>query len=193
MALHERGIPNEALARACSGNGRAAESREKSEALLKRLELWRDKRGVPHLRGLYEHWRPNAGWQTEEQFSDGTLRLLGLLWVLLDGTAPVLLEEPELSLHSAVVTRLPQILARVGRRSGRQVLLTTHSADRLSDPGINGEEVLVLIPSETGTAVEQASTIDQVRALLLNGMTVAEAVLPRTAPPNAAQLSTFGQ
>jgi hypothetical protein len=34
---------------------------------------------VPHLRGLYSHWRKDAGWQTEEQFSDGTLRLLGLL------------------------------------------------------------------------------------------------------------------
>jgi predicted ATPase len=160
---------------------------------LKTLELKRDARGVPHLRGLYEHWRPNAGWQTEEQFSDGTLRLLGLLWVLLDGNSPVLLEEPELSLHSAVVRHLPQMLARVGRKSSRQVILTTHSADLLADPGIGGEEVLQLSPSNEGTIVELASSNREVRALLASGMTVADAVLPRTAPPNAEQLALFGR
>jgi predicted ATPase len=160
---------------------------------LKRLELKRDERGVPHLRGLYEHWRPRAGWQTEEQFSDGTLRLLGLLWVLLDGNAPVLLEEPELSLHTAVIRYLPQMLVRLGRKSGRQVILTTHSADLLGDPGIAAEEVLQLIPSSEGTIVELASSKREVRELLAAGMTVAEAVLPRTAPPNAAQLTLFGR
>ena len=160
---------------------------------LKKLELERDNRGVPHLRGLYEHWRPNAGWQTEEQFSDGTLRLLGLLWVLLDGSAPVLLEEPELSLHTAVVRYLPQMLARLGRKSGRQVILTTHSAELLADQGIAGEEVLQLTPSREGTIVERVSSNRELRALLSAGMTVAEAVLPRTAPPNAAQLTLFGR
>ena len=160
---------------------------------LKELKLERDVRGVPHLRGLYEHWRPNAGWQTEEQFSDGTLRLLGLLWVLLDGTAPVLLEEPELSLHAGVIRYLPQILTRLARKSGRQVLLTTHSADLLMDPGIDLNEVLVLTPSSEGTLVEVASSKNDIRALVTAGMSVAEAVVPRTAPPNAAQLSLFGQ
>jgi len=160
---------------------------------LKTLQLERDTRGVPHLRGLYEHWRPKAGWQTEEQFSDGTLRLLGLLWVLLDGTAPVLLEEPELSLHTAVIRYLPQMLTRLGRKSGRQVILTTHSAELLSDPGIGGEEVLQLTPSREGTIVELASSKRELRALLSAGMTVADAVLPRTAPPNAAQLALFGR
>lgn len=158
---------------------------------LQKLELTRDTKGVPHLRGLYEHWRPNAGWQTEEQFSDGTLRLLGLLWVLLDGTAPVLLEEPELSLHTGVVRFLPQMFARLSRKSGRQIIVTTHSADLLSDPGIAGEEVLLLTPSSEGTVVEVASAKREIRDLLTSGLTVAEAVLPRTAPKNAAQLSLF--
>lgn len=159
---------------------------------LQKLELTRDLKGVPHLRGLYEHWRPNAGWQTEEQFSDGTLRLLGLLWVLLDGTAPVLLEEPELSLHTGVVRFLPQMLARLSRKSGRQIVVTTHSADLLADPGIAGEEVLLLTPSSEGTIVELASAKGEIRELLAAGLTVAEAVLPRTAPRNASQLSLFG-
>lgn len=52
---------------------------------LKEIELWRDERGTPHLRGRYEHWRPQGAWQNEERFSDGTLRLMGLLWVAMEG------------------------------------------------------------------------------------------------------------
>ena len=62
--------------------------------------------GLPHLEARYSHYRPNAGWQREEQFSDGTLRLLGLLWSLLDGDSLLLLEEPELSLNDAIVRQM---------------------------------------------------------------------------------------
>ena len=48
------------------------------------LRVEQDETGTPHLVGLYEHWRPNAARQSEAQFSDGTLRLLGLLWALLE-------------------------------------------------------------------------------------------------------------
>jgi hypothetical protein len=41
---------------------------------LTEIELYRDEKGTPHLRGKYEHWRPQGAWQTENQFSDGTLR-----------------------------------------------------------------------------------------------------------------------
>jgi predicted ATPase len=155
---------------------------------LKELKLEPDERGVPHLRGLYEHWRPNAGWQNEEQFSDGTLRLFGLLWSLLDGTAPVLLEEPELSLHAAVVRRVPAMMWRIGRKTGRQTIVSTHSADLLSDPSVAGEDVLLLEPGQNGTEVHLASANSQIRALLETGMSVGEAVLPRTAPEHVAQL-----
>jgi hypothetical protein len=57
---------------------------------LAEIELVRDNRGTPHLRGKYEHWRPQGAWQTEEQFSDGTLRLMGLLWVAMEGGGPLL-------------------------------------------------------------------------------------------------------
>src|SRR5262249_5898473 len=95
---------------------------------LEQLELYRDPaKGTPHLRGKYQHWRPQGAWQTEEQFSDGTLRLLGLLWAVLDGSGPLLLEEPELSLHPEVVRFIPQMFSRIQRRTGRQVIATTHS------------------------------------------------------------------
>lgn len=159
---------------------------------LNALELKRDPRGVPHLRGLYDHWRPKAGWQTEEQFSDGTLRLLGLLWVLLDGSQPLLLEEPELSLHPGVIRYVPPMMAKLGRKVGRQLLVSTHSADLLGDPGIAAEEVLLLEPTTEDTRVSVAADDDTIRALLEGGAPMAEAVLPRTAPRNAQQLSFFG-
>ena len=159
---------------------------------LQQLDLKRDERGVPHLLGRYDHWRPHAGWQNETQLSDGTLRLLGLLWAFLDGTAPLLLEEPELSLHAAVVRHVPQMLARLSRKNDRQVLLSTHSADLLSDEGIGAEEVLVLEPLKEGTRVQVARDDEQIRALLEGGLTVAEAVIPKTAPAAADQLSLFG-
>ena len=159
---------------------------------LKELILDRDKAtGAPHLKGLYEHWRPNAGWQLEDQLSDGTLRLLGLLWVFLDGAAPLLLEEPELSLHASVVRQIPRMISRLGIRSGRQVLLSTHSVDMLSDEGIAPEEVLILEPSDEGTVVNVAAEDEQIRALLEGDLTMADAVLPRTAPAEADQLVRF--
>jgi predicted ATPase len=159
---------------------------------LQELDLRRDERGVPHLLVRYKHWRPTAGWQNEAQLSDGTLRLLGLLWVVLDGTAPLLLEEPELSLHTAVVRHIPQILARLSRKNDRQVLVSTHSAELLSDEGIGAEEVLVLEPGKEGTHVEVAKEVEQIRALLEGGLSVADAVIPRTSPRDADQLALFG-
>ena len=52
------------------------------------------KTGIPHLEALYEHWRAKGAKQQESQFSDGTLRLIGFMWALLDGQETILLEEP---------------------------------------------------------------------------------------------------
>lgn len=157
------------------------------------LELWRDNvKGTPHLRGKYEHWRPQGAWQTEEQFSDGTLRLIGLLWSVLDGTGPLLLEEPELSLHSEVVRFLPQMFARIQRKSGRQVIVSTHSPDLLRDDGIGLDEVLLLQPGPEGTTVVLARDGAEVKALLDGGSSMADAVIPLTRPARAEQLALFG-
>jgi hypothetical protein len=159
---------------------------------LSELELVRDPRGVPHLRGRYEHWRPQGAWQTEDQFSDGTLRLLGLLWAILEGGGPLLLEEPELSLHPEVVRYLPQMFARMQRRSGRQMFVSTHSAELLQDEGIGLDEVLLLIPTPEGTTVTTANAFPEIQTLLHGGSTLSEAVLPLTRPGAAQQLALFG-
>ena len=158
---------------------------------LKELRLDHDPRGVPHLVGVYEHWRPKGAKQNEEQFSDGTLRLLGLLWALQEGEGPVLLEEPELSLHSGVVRRLAGLIYRMQKARRRQVLISTHSVDLLSDPGISGDEVLMLKPGGEGTLVTRAASNDEIRHLLEAGMTAADAVLPHTEPDQAIQLELF--
>lgn len=159
---------------------------------LSELELTRDTRGVPHLRGRYEHWRPQNAWQSEDQFSDGTLRLLGLLWSILEVGGPLLLEEPELSLHPEVVRFLPQMFARVQRHSARQMIVSSHSTELLRDEGIGLDEVLLLTPSPEGTTVRAAETFPEVRILLNGGSTLSEAVMPLTRPKDAEQLVLFG-
>lgn len=160
---------------------------------LEKIELHRDQRGTPHLRGKYQHWRPQGAWQTEEQFSDGTLRLMGLLWVALESGGPLLLEEPELSLHPEVVRFLPQMFARMQRRTGRQIFLSTHSPDLLRDEGIGLDEVLLLSPTPEGTKVSVAGSHQEIRDLLEGGLTLAEAVIPLTKPERASQLTSFGE
>jgi len=159
---------------------------------LAEIELARDDRGTPHLRGKYEHWRPQGAWQTEDQFSDGTLRLMGLLWVAMEGGGPLLLEEPELSLHPEIVRYLPQMFARFQRRTGRQIILSTHSPDLLRDEGIGLDEVLLLRPGSEGTEVAPAGAFQEIRDLLQGGMTLADAVIPKTRPALADQLTLFG-
>jgi len=151
----------------------------------------RDDSGRPHLKAKYEHWRPNGSWQTEKHLSDGTIRLIGILWAALEDGGPMLLEEPELSLHPGVVRHLPRMLARAQKKRGRQLLVSTHSADLLEDEGIGLDEVLLLQPSEKGTNVTMAREIQHVSDLLEGGLTLPEIVLPRTEPDAARQLGLF--
>ena len=155
------------------------------------LELERDERGAPHLRGKYEHWRPKGAWQSEADFSDGTLRLMGLLWAALEGGGPLLLEEPELSLHPDVVRFIPQLLARVQRKTGRQVIVSTHSPDMIRDEGIGLDEVLLLIPGAEGTSIRLANEFSEVPALLEGGLSLPEVVIPKTRPRAVEQLALF--
>lgn len=165
------------------------------KAAVPNLEALRyvEERGVPHLEAVHKHWRPKAGKQREEQFSDGTLRLIGLLWSLLEGESLLLLEEPELSLNPAIVRRLASMIHGMQRTEARQVVISTHSPDLLSDPGIGGEEILLLTPRAEGTEVRLASDRREVRALLESGMTVADAVLPLAEPAETRQLALFAE
>jgi len=109
----------------------------------------------------------------------------------MGGPGPLLLEEPELSLHPEVIQYIPQMLNRVQRRTGGQIIISTHSGELLKDSGIGMDEVLLLEPSGEGTMVSPASKFGQIAALLQGGATLADAVLPRTRPVDARQLALF--
>jgi predicted ATPase len=143
------------------------------------LELEVDKKGVPHLRARYVHWRPQGAWQRQDRFSDGTLRLLGLIWALQESTGPLLLEEPEMSLNAALVSALAPMIAKAARRSRRQVLITTHSADLLAD-GVDLSEVHLLQVSDQGTEICSSGDLEDVRRLVEGGVPLGEAILPKS-------------
>lgn len=156
-----------------------------------KLQFVKDEMGRPHLEARYAHHRPNAGWQSEEQFSDGTLRLLGLLWAMLEGNSLLMLEEPEISLNDEIVKQIPLILNRLlrGRKARRQILVSTHSEALLSNPGISGRSVVLLEMTAQGTQgralnKQELETIDV-------GLSVAEVALPKTRPVNARQLGLW--
>ena len=151
------------------------------------LRVEMDNSGAPHLVGAYEHWRSHAASQNEHEFSDGTLRLLGLLWVMFEGQGPLLLEEPEISLHPEVVRHIPAMFERIQRtrKTRRQVLISTHSEDLLSDKGIGAAEVVRLEPGKNGTLVRLA-TNDEMLAVE-GGLSVADVILPKS-PHGADQL-----
>ncbi len=158
---------------------------------LKELSYVQDDTGNPHLEAIYEHWRPTGAKQREDQFSDGTLRLFGLLWTMLETEPVLLLEEPELSLNVSIINKLAALIYRLQKQRKKQVIISTHSADLLSDKGIGGEEVLLLRPSQEGTTVKLSSSISEIKELLEAGFSVGEAVLPFSAPKDISQLELF--
>jgi predicted ATPase len=159
---------------------------------LEDLTQYKDNRGLPHLRAKYDHWRSKGVWQTEADFSDGTLRLIGLLWALLDGNGPLILEEPELSLHAEVVRHIPEMMASVQKGQARQILVSTHSGDLLSNPGIAPDEVLLLRPTNAGTKIEVGIDIAEIQPLLDAGLPIGEAVMPYTRPAKVERIASFG-
>jgi predicted ATPase len=145
--------------------------------------------GMPHLKVNHEHWRLYGAYQNESTFSDGTLRLLTLLWSLLETGGPLLLEEPELSLHEEIVRQLPTLFAKLdkSRRKGvRQVFITTHSEALLRDPGIGAGEILHFSSGEEGTEIQMADAEDT--QLMEEGLSAAEVLLPKTRPAGIEEL-----
>ncbi len=155
------------------------------------LTLRDDSEGRPHLYAAFRHWRANPTEQNEEVLSDGTLRLLGFLWSITERGGPLLLEEPELSLHDAVVAELPRMIERAQKLSGRQVIASTHSAVILGAPGIGPDEVHRVTVGENGSSIETAGRRPEIRAQLERGWTLAQAVLPLTQPEGPERLGAL--
>lgn len=158
---------------------------------LSNLEVWSDSKGVPHLRAKYKHWRDKGAWQLETQFSDGTLRMIGLIWSLQESDrGPMLFEEPELSLNPGVIGNLAPLMSRASRGGGRQFIVSTHSTELLSN-GVDLSEVHLLTPGEHGTEVVGAETLEQVKTLVESGMPVGDAIMPSARATGSELLSTL--
>lgn len=158
---------------------------------LEELSFVKDEIGVPHLEARYVHWRTRGSKQQEMQFSDGTLRLIGFLFALIDSNGVLLLEEPEINLHPGIVAQFPEFIAKIQRvkKEGRQVFITTHSYDILSNEGIAPEEVLLLTNSPEGTEVEVLSNVEKAKNILAAGFSMADVVMPLTKPWSIESMS----
>ena len=152
------------------------------------IALEDDNEGVPHLYASYVHWRPNAYKQMEKDFSDGTLRLIGLLWSIAEKGGPLLLEEPELSLNDSVVAELPRMFSRMQTVTARQIITTTHSTALLDDPMIGLKEVHRIEVDSNGSRVVTLSDDLSVRAQVEGGMTISQAALPLLRPKEIDKL-----
>lgn len=179
---------------------REARLRRIAQALAQAVPLFSELRfaqdevtGLWHLEANFTHWRVHGSWQKEDQFSDGTLRLIGLLWALQEGDGLLLLEEPELSLNDGIVQHIPLMIDRVLRglkkpASARQVLISTHSEALLSQVN-DPQSVLLIEPGVNGSTVRQPAP-DELQAME-HGLNPAEVLLPKTKPQSLDQFGLF--
>lgn len=88
--------------------------------------------------------------------SDGTLRALGVLTALFQGSqdyAPSLvgIEEPETALHPAASAALREALQRASENT--QVIVTSHSPDLLDDPNLPADSLLAVTNEKGRTQI----------------------------------------
>jgi len=154
-----------------------------------------DPAGRPHLTAGYRNWRSSSTKQNETEFSDGTLRLIGLLWTIVSTPANggvLLLEEPELSLNAKIVKTLPAVLATAQRDKDLQVVLSTHAPELLDEEGVLPDEVLVLKVTNDGTSAALLSAIDEVAGELEAELPTSEIVEGLIALPDLGGLVSAG-
>ena len=123
----------------------------------------------PGARGVYSH----------EQFSEGTLRLLGMLFDLATlplTTSIVLIEEPETFLQASIVRSMSSFLAEVAMNHDVQMVISTHSPELIDSEVVLPTEVLMLRSQNgetTGELLSQSSD-PRIQAVLSAGMPKSE-------------------
>ena len=107
--------------------------------------------------------RGASGVYSHEQFSEGTLRLLGMLFDLATlplTTRIVLIEEPETFLQASVVRSMSSFLAEVAMNHDVQMVISTHSPELIDSEVVLPSEVLMLRSQNgetTGELLSQSS------------------------------------
>jgi predicted ATPase len=99
------------------------------------------------------------------RMSDGTIRWLALLCVLLNPDPPplVCIEEPELGLHPDMIHELAKLLVDASTRM--QLIITTHS-DRLIEEFSETPEVVVVCEKENGSSTLRRLNANQLSSWL---------------------------
>jgi predicted ATPase len=94
------------------------------------------------------------------RLSDGTLRYLCLLTILLNPTPPplVVIEEPELGLHPDVIPKIAELLIEASERM--QLVVTTHSRMLIDALGDEPENVVVCSREQGETRMERLRAED---------------------------------
>ena len=94
-----------------------------------------------------------------DNMSDGTLRVLGLLLAILQPDRPsvVAIEEPELTVHPAVMELLVQVLLDASRR--QQVLVSTHSPELLEYEELRDDQIRVVTVQNGATKIAPLSPV----------------------------------
>lgn len=134
--------------------------------------------------------RGASGVYSHEQFSEGTLRLLGLLFDLATlprDTSVVLIEEPETFLQASVVRSLPSLLAEVAMNRDIQMVISTHSPELIDSELVLPSQVLMLRSENDATTGELLSQSNdpRIRAVVGAGLPKSQgidAVNGRTIP-----------
>ncbi len=96
--------------------------------------------------------------------SDGTLRLLALISVLLSPAPPPLIciDEPETGLHPVWVKAVAEFLVTASQKT--QVIVSTHSPELVSS--VDPESVVVVEKDKEGGSIFQRLTKDELRSWL---------------------------
>jgi predicted ATPase len=149
-------------------------------AMRRAILIWKQNTRIIDL------WPDGSG---KTNFSDGTLRLIALFWLLMEGDSLLLLEEPELSLDEEIVRQLPRLIDRVRRSTKkwqRQLMVSTHSQALLESKGIDGRGVLRLERIHEGTKIIPPTSEEL--DLLKDGLSPAEVLLSKSHPKSADQM-----
>ena len=99
------------------------------------------------------------------RMSDGTVRWLALLAILLNPDPPplVCIEEPDLGLHPDMIPELAKLL--IDASSRMQIIITTHS-DRLVEEFTETPEAVIVCEKENGVSTLRRLSADQLATWL---------------------------
>jgi predicted ATPase len=103
-----------------------------------------------------------------DSMSDGTLRVLGLLLAILQPRNPSVtaIEEPELTVHPAVMELLVQVLLDASRH--QQILVSTHSPEMLDYEELSDDQIRVVSTDNNTTRIAPLAKVtrDAIRSHL---------------------------